>query len=677
MDHTGHSNHATPPNGAGKDENGPTAPHHSHHEMMVQDFRRRFWFSLVLSVPVLLLSPMIQEWTGLTMLRFTGQEWVLLLLSTAVYLYGGWPFLTGLIEELSERKPGMMTLVAMAITVAFVYSAAVVFGLRGDAFFWETVTLIDLMLLGHWIEMRSVLGASRALEELVKLLPSGAHLVQEDGSTIDVPVSDLRAGQRVSVRPGEKVPADALVVDGSSSVNESLLTGESRPVKKEAGSEVIAGSINGNGVLVVEVQRTGEESYLSQVVTLVREAQASRSHTQDLADRAAFLLTIVALSVGAVTFITWLMLDRALPFAIGRAVTVMVIACPHALGLAIPLVVAVSTSLSAGKGLLIRNRSAFERARNLDTVVFDKTGTLTRGTFGVTKILRYGDTPEDEILRLAAAVEANSEHPIAAGVMNGAADRNIRPPRSTGFQALTGKGVQASVEGRRVSVLSPEGIRELGLEPGDERVLELSRAGQTLVYVVEDKTLIGTLALADVIRDESRDAITSLHTMGIDVMMLTGDHNDVAQWVARELGLDRVFAEVLPHEKSERIRELQQEGRSVAMTGDGVNDAPALATADVGIAIGAGTDVAVETADIVLVRSDPRDVVSILKLSRASYRKMVQNLWYAAGYNIVAIPLAAGVLAWAGLVLSPTAGAVLMSLSTVVVAINARLLRPA
>lgn len=543
-------------------------------------------------------------------------------------------------------------------------------------FFWETVTLIDLMLLGHWIEMRSVLGASRALEELVRLMPSEAHLLQEDGSTVETPVSQLRAGDRVVVKPGEKVPADGRIVDGTTSMNESMLTGESRPVKKAQGHAVIAGAINGTGSVTFEVEKTGEQSYLSQVVALVRQAQESKSRTQDLADRAAFLLTVVALVVGAITFLVWnFVVDQEFSFSLERMVTVMVIACPHALGLAIPLVVAVSTSLSARNGLLVRNRSAFERARKLDTVIFDKTGTLTEGRFGVTDVLVFGAVPENELLRIAAAIEQKSEHPIAQGVANTAREQGLEVPVVSDFESIPGKGVQGTVHSERYQILSPGAVRSLGLDYPLEQVDRLGRQGKTVVFIVHAETVIGALALADVIRPESKQAVAMLHEMGIEVMMLTGDKKEVAEWVAAELGLDGVIAEVLPDQKSDKVQQLQREGRSVAMTGDGVNDAPALATADVGIAIGAGTDVAVETADIVLVRSDPRDAVSILQLSKATYDKMVQNLWYAAGYNVVAIPLAAGVLAGAGIVLSPAVGAVLMSLSTVVVAINARMLK--
>ncbi len=649
--------------------------HHAHHKAMVEDFRRRFFVSLVATVPILALSPMIQGWLGVAEAwSFAGDGWVLLGLSTFVYGYGGWPFLTGMVEELRERTPGMMTLVALAISVAYLYSAAVVLGVPGEVFFWETATLIDLMLVGHWIEMRSVMGASRALEKLARLMPNTAHRVTEGGDTEEVPIADLAPGDRVRVKSGEKVPADGTVVDGQSSVNESMLTGESVPVEKTEEDEVIGGSVNGTGSLVVEVEKTGESSYLNQVISLVREAQASQSRTQNLADRAAYWLTLIALSAGAVTFIAWYgPLGETFVFSLERTVTVMVITCPHALGLAVPLVVAVSTGLGAQRGLLIRDRAAFERARDLDTVVFDKTGTLTEGRFGVTDMLVFEAVGEDEILRQAAAVEQNSEHPIAAGILRAAEERGLDIPHAEGFEAITGKGVQATVDGDMVRVLSP-GAAAGAVDLPEHDAETLGNQGKTVVYVVRDGVALGALALADIIREESREAIATLHDLGIDVVMLTGDNERVANWVADELGLDRVIAEVLPDEKSDVIEDLQDEGRLVAMTGDGVNDAPALATADVGIAIGAGTDVAVETADIVLVESDPRDAVDIIRLAQATYRKMVQNLWWATGYNVVAIPLAAGVLATAGILLSPAVGAILMSLSTVIVAINARFL---
>jgi Cu2+-exporting ATPase len=672
---------------------------------MVAEFRRRFWVSLALTVPVLLLAPLIQGWLGIEdALRFPGDRLVQFALASVVYVYGGWPFLTGLVRELRDRRPGMMTLVALAISVAWIYSSAVVFGVPGEVFYWELATLVDIMLLGHWIEMRSVMGASRALEKLVALMPAEAHLLREDGSTEDVPLGELQPGDRVLVKPGEKVPTDGTVVEGRTSVNEAMLTGESRPVEKGEGDEVIGGSVNGEAAVSVEVGRTGDETYLSQVVELVREAQQTRSRTQDLADRAALWLTVVALAAGAATLTAWLGAGREFSFALERMVTVMVITCPHALGLAIPLVVSVSTAISAREGLLVRDRSAFERARELDAVVFDKTGTLTEGRFGVADVVPLaparaatgggpeggageagtddgadpsggaGPLDEEEILRLAASLESRSEHPIAAGIVRGAEERGVSFGAPEGFEAIPGRGARARVDGREVAVVSPGYLEERGLEADDERVENLAGQGKTVVYLVVEGEPVGALALADVIRPESREAVDRLKEMGIRVVMLTGDAEEVAHWVAAELGLDEYFAEVLPDEKSARIRELRERGWRVAMTGDGVNDAPALVEADVGIAIGAGTDVAIESADIVLVRSDPRDVTKLIELARATYGKMVQNLAWATGYNVVAIPLAAGVAAGAGVLLSPAVGAALMSVSTVIVAVNARLL---
>jgi Cu2+-exporting ATPase len=647
---------------------------HDHHAMMVEDFKKRFWVSLAITVPILALSPMIQRFLGLgDALAFPGSLFVLWALSSVVFFYGGWPFLKGIYEELRGGRPGMMTLISIAITTAYVYSSAVVFGLEGTIFFWELATLIDVMLVGHWIEMRSVMGASKALEELARLMPSEAHKVMPDGSVVDVPVEELQHGDRILIKPGEKVPADGAVVEGQTSVNESMLTGESVPVTKKVGGEVIGGSINGEGSVTVEVQKTGEESFLSQVIDLVRQAQESKSKTQDLANRAALWLTIVALGGGALTLFVWtVIMGMDFAFAIERMVTVMVIACPHALGLAVPLVVAVSTALAAGNGLLIRDRTAFEAARNLQAIIFDKTGTLTEGRFGITDTLVFDDRlNEAGLLRLAAAVEARSEHPIAQGI----AAAVERPPAVEGFAAIPGKGAEGTVEGRDVKVVSPGYVRAQGIAIEDPRFEQLSEQGKTVVFVLIDGRLAGAFALADVIRPESKEAIAALKEMGVRTMMLTGDNKRVADWVAQEIGLDEVFAEVLPQQKADKVKEVQARGLSVAMTGDGVNDAPALAQADVGIAVGAGTDVAIETADVILVRSNPLDVTAVVKLSRATYRKMIQNLWWAAGYNIIAIPLAAGVLFSAGILLGPAVAAVFMSASTVIVSINARFLK--
>jgi Cu2+-exporting ATPase len=677
-DHEHHNGHHVPVahHGGGVRGRGERRDHHSHHAHMVADFKRRFWISLALTPPVVLLSPMIQGWLGVAEAwAFPGDAYIQFAFSSAIFFYGGWPFLKGLFEELGKKQPGMMTLIALAISVAFFYSSAVVFGLAGKVFFWELATLIDIMLVGHWIEMRSVMGASAALEKLVKLMPAEAHRVREDGSTEDVPVGDLQRGDRVLVKPGEKIPTDGKVVEGRTTVNEAMLPGESNPVEKGEGAEVIGGAINGESAIAIEVEKTGGETYLSQVIEMVRRAQESKSRTQDLANRAALWLTTIALSVGAATLIAWLSFGFEFAFALERTVTVMVIACPHALGLAVPLVVAVSTSISARNGLLIRDRSAFERARNLNAIVFDKTGTLTEGRFGVTDAIALGDKTEDEILRLAASLESQSEHPIARGVVRAAEKKGIAFPAPREFKAIPGKGAECMVEGQNIKVVSPGYLKERDLTVDDERVRKVADEGKTVVHVIVNDRVQGAIALADMIRPESRDALARLKAMGVQVMMLTGDARPVAEWVARELGLDDFFAEVLPDQKASKIEEVQSRGLIVAMIGDGVNDAPALTQADVGIAIGAGTDVAIESADIVLVRSDPRDVTAIVRLARATYDKMVQNLWWATGYNALAIPLAAGVLYRLGILLSPAAGAVLMSLSTVIVAVNARFLR--
>ncbi len=640
---------------------------------MVEDFRKRFWVSLILTVPILILSPLIQELLGISgAIDFPGDLYVLFILASVVYIYGGYPFLKGFYTEMTGKKPGMMTLIAVAISTAYIYSAVVVFGVKGKIFFWELATLIDIMLLGHWIEMKSVMGASRALEELARLMPSEAHRIMPDGSLMDVPLENLRPGDLVLVKPGEKIPADGIVIKGETSVNESMLTGESKPVFKGKGNTVIGGSINGEGAITVKIEKTGKDSFLSQVIELVREAQESKSKTQDLANRAAVWLTIIALSGGAITFFVWnVLVGKDVAFALERTVTVMVITCPHALGLAVPLVVAVSTAISATNGLLIRDRAAFERARNLQAIVFDKTGTLTKGEFGVTDVILLSeDIDEKELLRYAASVESHSEHPIAKAIAKTSDRKEV-----TEFRAIPGKGAEGMVKGRHIMVVSPGYLREKNINIDDERIKKVSSQGKTVVFVLVDGELKGAIALADIIRPESKEAVRRLKEMGIKCMMLTGDNEQVAAWVSKEIGLDKYFAEVLPHEKSRKIKEIQEEGLIVAMTGDGVNDAPALVQADVGIAIGAGTDVAVESADIVLVRSDPRDVVAILGLARATYRKMVQNLLWATGYNAFAIPLAAGVLYSEGILLSPAAGAVLMSMSTVIVAVNAKFLK--
>lgn len=666
--HEAHEEHDQHEHGGGHD-------HHDHdHGDMVADFKKRFYISLILTMPILILSPMIQDFMGVDW-RFPFDQWILFGLSTIVFFYGGWPFLTGAVSELKQKNPGMMTLIGLAIFVAYGYSSLVVFGWSGKNFFWELATLIDIMLLGHWIEMRSIMGASNALEELVKLMPNEAHRVKENGETEDIAVSDLQTGDHVLVKPGEKIPVDGVILEGKSAIDESMLTGESMPVEKNPDEEVIGGAVNQEGSLTIEVKKTGDDTYLSQVITLVKEAQDSKSRTQDLANRAAKWLFYIALTAGFGTLFIWLALGYAFDVALERMVTVMVITCPHALGLAAPLVVAVSTSISAKKGLLIRNRTNFEGARELNAVVFDKTGTLTKGEFGVTDIIPAGSHHENDVLLWAASAEQNSEHPLAEGVLHKAEEQELKLKEVSDFESMTGKGLKGTVEGKEVLVVSPGYVNERSYEYDKDQFNSLSEKGKTVVFVLVDDELIGMIALADMVRDSAKEAVEKLKEMDIHPIMLTGDNQKVADWVADQLGIEEVYAEVLPHNKSDQIKKIQQKGWKVAMTGDGVNDAPALATADLGIAIGSGTDVAMETADVVLVKSNPKDVVSIMDLSKKTYRKMLQNLWWAAGYNIVAIPLAAGALAFMGLLLSPAVGAVLMSLSTVIVAINAKLLK--
>ncbi len=654
------------------------AGHGGHdHGAMVADYRRRFWLVLVLTPPILLLSPMIQHWLGIAeALAFPGDRYVIFVLSTIAYLYGGWPFLTGFTSELRKRQPGMMTLISIAISAAYFFSVAVTFGFPGEELYWELVTLIAIMLLGHWIEMRSVMGASRALEELVRLLPDSATRIRADGTSEEVPISTLQPGDKVIVRPGAKVPVDGEITEGSSGFNEAMLTGESRPVTKGVGATAIGGAINGANAVTINVTATGDATYLSQVIELVKKAQATRSRTQDVANRAAAWLTYIALVVGFGTlFVWWLVLDAPVEFAIERMVTVMVVACPHALGLAVPLVVAVSTSLSASNGLLIRDRASFERARNLDAAVFDKTGTLTEGRFGVSDIVLLVDGDENEELSFAASAESQSEHPIAHGIVAEAKDRGITIPRATGVSNITGEGIVAKVAGQDVRIVSPGHLARQGNAIAHNSLKHLEGQGKTVVVLVRDGEPRALFALADIVRPESKEAIAELKSLGISSIMLTGDAEGVAKAVSEELGITEYFAEVLPDQKSEKIKELQGRGLSVAMVGDGVNDAPALVQADLGVAIGAGTDVAVESADVVLVRSDPRDVGAILGLSRATYRKMVQNLAWATGYNAIAIPMAAGITFGTGFMMTPAVAAVFMSASTVIVAINAQFLR--
>ncbi|GHC37810.1 heavy metal translocating P-type ATPase [Gemmobacter nanjingensis] len=644
---------------------------------MVADYQRRFWVSLVLTIPVLILSPMVRDFAGQGMTPlFAAEEWVALALSSIIYFWGGWPFLTGALPEIRTGRPGMMTLVALAISTAYFYSAAVTLGLPGgEPFYWELATLVTIMLLGHWLEMRSVLGASRALEELVRLLPDTALRVTADGGTEEVAVAALIAGDRVVIRPGAKVPVDGVITDGVSSFNEAMLTGESKPVTRTAGETVIGGAVNGEGAVTIEVKATGEATYLSQVIAMVKAAQNSRSRTQDLATRAATVLTWVAITVGLGSFVWWIWAGESVTFALERMVTVMVIACPHALGLAVPLVVAVSTSLAAKNGLLIRDRAAFERARDLNAVVFDKTGTLTEGRFGVSDIVMLDGGDAAVALRMAASVESQSQHPIAQGIVADAKARGIDFPAPEGLHSITGAGVTARVDGEDVAIVSPGHLRRQNTPVTDPRLAALEEAGKTVVVLVRGGKPQALFALADIVRSESRDVVARLKARGVQSIMMTGDAEGVARSVATELGLDEYFSQVLPDQKAARVKELRARGLKVAMVGDGVNDAPALVEADLGIAIGAGTDVAVESADVVLVRSDPRDVEAILGLSRATYNKMVQNLIWATGYNAFAIPMAAGITFGTGFLMTPAVGAVFMSASTIIVAINAQLLR--
>ncbi|HEU4585607.1 MAG TPA: heavy metal translocating P-type ATPase [Gemmatimonadaceae bacterium] len=676
--HAGHGAHAERDAHAAHDAH---VGHDKHAGHSVAMFRDKFWVSLLLTIPTLIWGHMLQGAIGYTPPSFPGSRWIPAVFGTAVFLYGGTPFIQGAIREIRDRLPGMMTLISLAISVAFAFSAAVTLGFPGMPLWEELATLVTVMLLGHWIEMRSITQAQGALGELARLLPNSAVRVIGEGAgerVEEVPVDQLRVGDIVLVRPGASVPADGVVRAGESTVNESLITGESAPVAKREGDKVIAGSVNGSGSLRVEVTGTGEQTALARIMRLVEEAQASRSRAQTLADRAAFWLTWIAIGAGVATLVAWLAIGASAATAIERLVTVLVIACPHALGLAVPLVLAISTTLGARSGLLVRNRRGLEEARNLTCVVFDKTGTLTLGEHRVVAIRTDATISNDEALRLAAAVERDSEHPIARAIVTSAAERAIDVPAASDFQAIPGRGVRATVDGRQLAAGGPNLLSDLGVvAPPMLRSFaeEAAARGEGVVFLVDGAKPIAAFAVADAVRPESRDAVRRLQELGIEVVMMTGDAPPVAHAVARELGIDTVLAQVLPEEKAANVRRLQQEGKRVAMVGDGVNDAPALVTADVGIAIGAGTDVAVEAGDIVLVRNDPRDVPRIIALSRASYRKMVQNLWWAAGYNIIAIPLAAGILAPWGIVLSPAVGAVLMSLSTVIVAINAQLLR--
>lgn len=691
-EHTGHKQHAAPMMPAAsplqteppqhKQQNSHTPDMskehrdhgaHNHHQLMIADYKKRFFISLIITVPIMLLSPMIQMFMGVDW-RFWGDTVILFALSTAVFIYGGWLFIKGAKDELAAKSPGMMTLITLAICVAYIYSTLTTFFIEGSDFFWELATLVVIMLLGHWIEMRSVMGASEALDGIMRLMPENAHVIGEDETVTARRVSELKKGDHILVKPGEKIPADGTVYDGDSSVSEAMITGEATPVTKTPGDNVIGGSINGEGILKFAVTRTGEETFISQVIRLVRDAQASKSRTQRLADKAAKWLFYLAVLACLMTFITWIVIRADLGFALERAVTVIIISCPHALGLAIPLVTAMSTGIAVKHGLLIRNRASFEEARKIDTIVFDKTGTLTEGRFGVTDIKGYSLT-EEELLEIVYSMEYYSEHPIARGIVDEGDRRGTALAPVANYQNITGQGLKATVGGLDILIVNPSYLRQEQL-PFDESELDrLAGEGKTVIYILSGENVLGYIALMDIVRESARQAIKDLRTLDIVPYMLTGDHKLTADAVAKRLGIEYVLAEVLPHDKAAKVAQLQKEGRKVAMTGDGVNDAPALAKADIGIAVGAGTDVAIETADVILVKSNPRDVVGLMNLSRATYRKMIQNLIWATAYNIIALPLAAGILLHQGIIITPALGAVLMSLSTIIVAINARLLK--
>ncbi|MFB4213158.1 copper-translocating P-type ATPase [Shouchella sp. JSM 1781072] len=670
MNHDTHSNHTH------DHHNNNHHDHHGHngHEGMIADFKKRFFVTVILAIPIIILSDMIQMFFNYTV-AFPGATAIEVILATIVFFYGGWPFIIGMVSELKQKSPGMMTLIGFAISVAYLYSMATVFWVNEMDFFWELATLIAIMLLGHWIEMKSIMKASDSLESLVDLMPQEANLVTAEGNVQTISVKEVEVGSYLLIKPGEKIPLDGIVEKGSSSVNESMLTGESVPVEKNSGDEVIGGAINSSGSLTIRVNKLSEDGYLSQVVELVKEAQQSKSKTQMLSDRAAKLLFYVAVVAGLLTFIIWMALGYSIGTAMTRMVTVLVISCPHALGLAIPLVVARSTALSAQKGLFIKDRLAFEEARNLDTVVFDKTGTLTEGTFGVTDVISYSDLSEKQIIERVASLETESEHPIAAGIVAHAKQKGYAINSVDAFDSITGSGIKGTIDGETYYVVSPGYVKRESIQFDETEIESLSAVGKTVILLVKDEIVLGAIALADQVKETAKDAVTRLKDLGISPQMLTGDNRRVAETVSKQIGIDHVIAEVLPHQKSEQIKRLQQEGKKVGMTGDGVNDAPALANADLGVAVGAGTDVAMDTADVVLINSHPSDVVSIIDLSRITYRKMIQNLWWAAGYNIAAIPLAAGVLAPWGIILDPAVGAIFMSLSTIIVAINAQSLK--
>ncbi|ALC92660.1 ATPase [Bacillus sp. FJAT-18017] len=664
QEHAGHADHA--------DHSGH-AGHSGHHAHMVSDFKKRFWISLVIAVPIIILSDMTQMIFGYE-INFPGDSIILFLLSTFIFFYGGKPFLQGAWDELKSRAPAMMTLISLAIITAYVYSSLTTFFIQGSDFYMELATLIVIMLLGHWIEMKSIMGASKALEELIKIMPKDAHKINENGDVVEVSVDELHPGDKILVKSGEKIPIDGSIFEGESTVDESMLTGESVPIEKSPGMEAIGGSVNGSGVLKITVNKTGKDTYLSQVITLVGDAETTKSKAQGYADIAAKWLFYVAVVAGIITLAYW-SVTGDFEFALERMVTVLIIACPHALGLAGPLVTSRSTAIAAKKGLLIRNRIAFEGAYKVDRVVFDKTGTLTEGNFGVTDIFPVEGVSEEELITLAYSVETQSEHPIAKGIVKEGKERNLELFEVKDYQNLTGKGLTAKVNGAEVSVISPGAMKVNNILFDEKTYERLAAQGKTVVFVVKDDSLQGMIALADIIRETSFGVIKALREQGIETVMMTGDNSRVANYVGEQLGLSKVIAEVLPHEKSNNVKELRKGGKKVAMIGDGINDAPALAEADLGIAIGAGTDVAIETADVVLVNSNPNDILNIFKLSKATSRKMMQNLVWAAGYNIIAIPLAAGVLINWGIVITPAIGAVIMSLSTIICAVNAQLLK--
>lgn len=646
---------------------------HDHHAHMVTDFRNKFFIILIFTVPIVLLSPMIQNFIGVDW-QFTGDSYIVAALATFVYFYGGWPFIKGAYDELKNKEPGMMTLIAMAISVAYFYSMAVVFGFNGEEIFWELSTLVLIMLLGHWIEMRSINNASKALESLASLMPDTANRITENGETEEVQIDDIKAGDLLLVKPGEKMPLDGKIVKGKSQVDESMLTGESVPVGKSVDDKVIGGSINREGSLTIEVEKLMNESYLTQVIDMVRESQRTKSKTQDVTNKAAKWLFYIALAAGIITFIVWISIGATIDTAIMRLVTVLVIACPHALGLAAPLVISVSTSLAAKHGLLIRKRPQFEKARKINAVIFDKTGTLTEGEFGVTDIQTFNNIDENILLSYAATVENDSEHPIARGILNEAKLKELELLEMTNFNSITGVGIEGTIDDKQVKVVSPGYVRKQKIDFDDHNFNKWSEQGKTVVFVLVNEELAGAIALADKIKESSKQAIEQLHKRNIKAIMLTGDNQKVANYVAEQIGIDEVYAEVMPDEKADKVTEIQERGLIVAMTGDGINDAPALTKADVGIAVGAGTDIAIDSADIVLVDSNPKDILAIFSLSKRTYNKLVQNLIWATGYNVIALPLAAGVLAPWGIILSPAVGAILMSLSTIIVAINAQFL---